>query len=282
MAQVNHPKHYNQHPAGIECIDIIRHYTCDIANALKYVWRAGLKPELGKEDAEKEVEDLNKAMWYIEDFCKVIVKNGAFPGVVRRAAEYDQVFNNTTGHTIDEVISPYADNVKEIMQQLLRIGIYSKGCMVISSDFDVRKLVNAIKTRIGQVYCKDAEQNIKEMKQMLHGEMVEGTDFARPGGERDTEPDDYDPLNIIIQAGEAYCLDDGIRKKPNGGIYSPCEMCALRWQCDEDGTNSPCELLNARNSQYCRNVGRARYNRHFGTIEIVDELKESLKNQEEE
>ena len=59
-------------------------------------------------------------------------------------------------------------------------------------------------------------------------------------------------------------------------------MCALRWQCDEDGTNSPCELLNARNSQYCRNVDRARYNRHFGTIEIVDELKESLKNQEEE
>ena len=29
--QVNHPKHYNSHPAGIECIDIIRHYTCDIA-----------------------------------------------------------------------------------------------------------------------------------------------------------------------------------------------------------------------------------------------------------
>ena len=37
MEHVNHPKHYNQHPAGIECIDIIRHYTCDIANALKYL-----------------------------------------------------------------------------------------------------------------------------------------------------------------------------------------------------------------------------------------------------
>ena len=52
---VNHPAHYNQHPAGIECIDIIRHYTCDIANAIKYLWRAGLKPEMGKQDAEKKI-----------------------------------------------------------------------------------------------------------------------------------------------------------------------------------------------------------------------------------
>ena len=65
---VNHPKHYNSHPNGIECIDIIRHYVCDIANAIKYLWRAGLKPEMGMEDAEKEIEDLKKALWYIEDY----------------------------------------------------------------------------------------------------------------------------------------------------------------------------------------------------------------------
>ena len=66
--QVNHPKHYNSHPNGIECIYIIRHYTCDIANAIKYLWRAGLKPDMGKEDAEKEIEDLKKALWYINDY----------------------------------------------------------------------------------------------------------------------------------------------------------------------------------------------------------------------
>ena len=65
---VNHPKHYNSHPAGVECIEVIRHYVCDIANAIKYLWRAGLKPEMGKDDAEKEIEDLKKAYWYIEDF----------------------------------------------------------------------------------------------------------------------------------------------------------------------------------------------------------------------
>ena len=68
MEHVNHPKHYNSHPNGIECIDIIRHYVCDIANAIKYLWRAGLKPEMGKENAEKEIEDLKKALWYIEDY----------------------------------------------------------------------------------------------------------------------------------------------------------------------------------------------------------------------
>jgi hypothetical protein len=68
MEHLNHPQHYNSHPNGIECIDIIRHYTCDIANAIKYCWRAGLKPEMGMEDAEKEIEDLKKALWYIEDY----------------------------------------------------------------------------------------------------------------------------------------------------------------------------------------------------------------------
>ena len=27
---VNHPKHYNSHPSGIECIEVIQHYNDDI------------------------------------------------------------------------------------------------------------------------------------------------------------------------------------------------------------------------------------------------------------
>lgn len=64
---VNHPKHYNSHPSGVECIDIIRHYCYDIGAAIKYLWRAGLKTEEGMTDREKEIEDLRKAIWYIED-----------------------------------------------------------------------------------------------------------------------------------------------------------------------------------------------------------------------
>jgi hypothetical protein len=56
---VNHPEHYNSHPKGIECIDVIEdipHF--NIANAIKYLWRAGLK-------TEDPLEDLEKALWYI-------------------------------------------------------------------------------------------------------------------------------------------------------------------------------------------------------------------------
>lgn len=64
---VNHPLHYNQHPSGIECIEIARHYCFSIGNAIKYLWRAGLKQEAGKSDITKEIEDLEKAKWYIQD-----------------------------------------------------------------------------------------------------------------------------------------------------------------------------------------------------------------------
>ncbi len=57
---VDHPPHYNQHPAGIECIDVIEHFPANIALAIKHEWRAGLKPDTSA------IEDLRKAKWYIE------------------------------------------------------------------------------------------------------------------------------------------------------------------------------------------------------------------------
>lgn len=58
---VNHPSHYTSHPSGVECIDIIRHHSCNIGNVIKYLWRAGLK------DPSKEIEDMEKAMFYLKD-----------------------------------------------------------------------------------------------------------------------------------------------------------------------------------------------------------------------
>jgi hypothetical protein len=55
---INHPDHYNQHPAGIECIEVVEHMNFNVGNAIKYLWRAGLK---GHGDAD----DLRKAIWYI-------------------------------------------------------------------------------------------------------------------------------------------------------------------------------------------------------------------------
>lgn len=56
---VNHPPHYTQHPSGVECIQITEHMNFCLGNAVKYIWRAGLK-------AKDPVEDLKKARFYIE------------------------------------------------------------------------------------------------------------------------------------------------------------------------------------------------------------------------
>jgi len=60
MSDIDHPKHYNSHPSGIECIDVIEHLSFNIGNAIKYLWRAGLKG-----DAGNHIQDLEKAVWYI-------------------------------------------------------------------------------------------------------------------------------------------------------------------------------------------------------------------------
>ena len=54
---VSHPTHYTTHPAGIECIQITEHMNFCLGNAIKYIWRAGLKGNT--------IEDLQKAIWYL-------------------------------------------------------------------------------------------------------------------------------------------------------------------------------------------------------------------------
>lgn len=60
---VNHPNHYTTGFAlrPLECIDLTKHLPFSLGNAVKYVWRSGKKGS----DA-KAVEDLEKAVWYID------------------------------------------------------------------------------------------------------------------------------------------------------------------------------------------------------------------------
>ena len=67
---VNHPQHYTNSAAKcaacgchIECIDITRHMSFNIGNAVKYLWRYQDKNGL---------EDLKKARWYLDDAIKHI------------------------------------------------------------------------------------------------------------------------------------------------------------------------------------------------------------------
>lgn len=64
---VNHPHHYTSHPSGVECITITEHMTFNAGNAVKYLWRAGLKqPRIDiVANGQKHLEDLRKAAWYV-------------------------------------------------------------------------------------------------------------------------------------------------------------------------------------------------------------------------
>lgn len=54
---VDHPKHYNSHPSGVECIDVVEWMSFNVGNAIKYIWR--------HRDKGQPIEDLRKAVWYI-------------------------------------------------------------------------------------------------------------------------------------------------------------------------------------------------------------------------
>lgn len=72
---VNHPSHYTwlKDLCGIEVIDITRHMNFCCGNALKYILRAGHKKDASLTDTEKQIEDLNKAIWYLKDEIKRII-----------------------------------------------------------------------------------------------------------------------------------------------------------------------------------------------------------------
>lgn len=66
---VNHPPHYTNSDAEcdgcgkkIECIDVTRHHSFNIGNAIKYLWRC--------EHKGNAIQDLQKAAWYINDEIK--------------------------------------------------------------------------------------------------------------------------------------------------------------------------------------------------------------------
>lgn len=64
---VNRPTHYTSDPSGVECIQITRHRNFNIGNGIKYLWRAGLKDDPSQDARAKQIEDLRKAVWYIND-----------------------------------------------------------------------------------------------------------------------------------------------------------------------------------------------------------------------
>jgi hypothetical protein len=58
MADALNPTYYKERVPGVECIEVVQHFNFNRGNAIKYIWRAGLK--------DNELEDLQKARWYLD------------------------------------------------------------------------------------------------------------------------------------------------------------------------------------------------------------------------
>ena len=67
---VNHPTHYGGEDNTYEAIKVIESWGLDfcLGNVVKYISRAG------KKDPAKELEDLKKALWYLDRRIKQIQK----------------------------------------------------------------------------------------------------------------------------------------------------------------------------------------------------------------
>lgn len=77
---VSHPSHYTwlKEKCGIEVIDITRHLDFDLGNAIKYILRAGRKPLKSENKSDFHagtIQDLKKAIWYLNDKIKMLEKN---------------------------------------------------------------------------------------------------------------------------------------------------------------------------------------------------------------
>ena len=71
---VNRPSHYTD--SNIEVIDYIEDKKLGfcLGNAIKYISRAGKKKDNGRDMIDKEIEDLKKAIWYINRRIFVLKK----------------------------------------------------------------------------------------------------------------------------------------------------------------------------------------------------------------
>jgi len=66
---VHHPAHYNSHPEGIEAYLLTKHENFLLGNVFKYLLRHGLK-------GEDILEDVNKALEYLQEYAKYVEQYG--------------------------------------------------------------------------------------------------------------------------------------------------------------------------------------------------------------
>jgi len=136
--RIDHPPHYTSHPSGVECVEIAEHMSFNLGNALKYVWRMGLKGE------GTRLEDVKKALWYVEREAKVcdagldhhIIQPGAGGDIAWDLAKKVVLAAPVTlsGIFLQILLDPDSEDLRE-MNAILKLSI---ACLESSTGQDAQ------------------------------------------------------------------------------------------------------------------------------------------------
>lgn len=112
---VNHPKHYADVIPDVECIEVARTLSFNCGNVVKYVWRAGVKVDANRNIIEKEIEDINKAIFYIKDE----IANRPSQLIGESVETVDQLFNQSSDW-MKYIVSHFNENRRNVILYIVQ------------------------------------------------------------------------------------------------------------------------------------------------------------------
>lgn len=143
---VNHPSHYVSHPSGVETINITREFEFALGNAWKYLMRFRYKG--------KPKEDLEKAVWYMNDYMNHRDLYTEF--TVKLGNEKTENLINNARKVIAAEKIP---EVKHAMRAILEQALFGRNvvCDFIKAKVELELQVEHIATSLFRVDEFDAD-----------------------------------------------------------------------------------------------------------------------------
>lgn len=134
---VNHPSHYVSHPSGVETINITREFEFALGNAWKYLMRFRYKG--------KPKEDLEKAVWYMNDYVCHRDLYAEF-SVKHDLCKTEELINNA--HKV--IAAEKIPEVKHAMRAILEQALFGRNvvCDFIKAKVELDDQVEQIATSL--------------------------------------------------------------------------------------------------------------------------------------
>lgn len=134
---VNHPSHYVSHPSGVETINITREFEFTLGNAWKYLMRFRYKG--------KPKEDLEKAVWYMNDYMSHRDLYAEF--TVKLGNEKTE---NLSSNARKVIAAEKIPEVKHAMRAILEQALFGRNvvCDFIKAKLELEDQVEKIATSL--------------------------------------------------------------------------------------------------------------------------------------